>query len=138
MSDNKLENIISTDIIKMADKFTMENLFTMRKEFPSTNDSDLARFLIARSGNVEKASALLTAHISWHLKNMPVLKAECIMELMKEKLYVNGYDKDGHLLVVWNARNNDYRDRSIDDMLKMVRIIFIVLYLLIIFDIPKL
>lgn len=121
MTDNKLENIISTDIINMADKFSMKNLVAMREAFPNTNDSDLARFLIARSDDVAKASALLEAHLSWHLKNMPVLKAECIVELMKEKIYVNGYDKEGHLLVVWNARNNDYRDRSIDDMLKMVK-----------------
>lgn len=53
-----------------ATKFSADDLIKMREEFPGRNDDDLARFLVARNGDVSAAIEMFRAHLNW-LKETP-------------------------------------------------------------------
>jgi len=110
--------ISSTDID--SSKFPFEALVAMREAFPTQNDDILARFLLARNGNVEKASTLLSGHLEWRATSWPILKSSCINEIVKGKLYMHGTDLEGHPLLIWRVRFNFAKDRDLDEMGRMV------------------
>lgn len=110
--------IVSTDID--TTKFTYDALVQMREKFPEENDETLARFLIARNGDVVKASALFECHLQWRLENYPVLKSSCINEIAKGKVYLRGTDREGHPLLVWRVRFNFPKERDLEEMARMV------------------
>lgn len=118
MSFDRPLEITSIDIDRS--KFTFDSLVEMRKTFPDVEDLVLCRFLIARTGDIAKAKDLLNKHLEWKSKNLPVLKSTCLNEFKKGKLYMNGFDKDGHPLLIWHAKLNIYNDRDLDEMGRMI------------------
>lgn len=123
-TSNEGPNLVSTDIIAMRDKFTKDAFVAMRLKFPSSDytDDDLARFLIARNGDVTKASELFESHIQWKAdpNNWPVYKLSCLEELKKKKVYMHGTDLEGHPLIIYSSRMNIASERDINEMSKMV------------------
>lgn len=61
-------------------KYTFESLIAMRAEFPGMDDEALARFLIARNGDISKSVPMLKAHIEWkqNIENWPILKVSTV------------------------------------------------------------
>ena len=110
--------ILSEDID--TTRFSMDAVAEMREMFPDQDDEVIGRFLIARNGNLEKASLLLRGHLEWKITNFPVLKSSCINEISKGKLYMHGTDKEGHPLLIWRVRMNNPRDRDVEEMARMV------------------
>lgn len=104
-------------------KFTVANLIKLRERFPSEDDTTIARFLIARSNDLEKATAMLQAKVTWRLTNGPVRKAECIGELKSGKLYVHGTDLEGHPLLVFRTQYNDANTRNLQEAGLLMRYI---------------
>ena len=51
---------------------------------------------------------------------MPVLKASCLTEMKKGKLYVHGVDNEGHPLLIWDAGKHDCYDRDVDELVRLV------------------
>ena len=51
---------------------------------------------------------------------MPVRKLDCMSELSKGKLYFHGTDKEGHPLAVFSVKKHLPKERSIEEMGKMV------------------
>ena len=100
------ENITSTDILELKHKFTQQQLDEFSALFPGLKTDTLSRFLIARGGDVAKASLLLDNHLRWRsdAANYPVLKSDAMRELAIGKLYVHGVDKEGHPLVVYRSK----------------------------------
>lgn len=113
MSDIK---ITSTDI--EADKYSVSNLLEMRNRFPGREDEELARFLIARKDDLEKASEQLQKRINFEASFLPVTKDDCGEEFNAGKLYTYGVDKEGRPIIVWAVRNNIAATRDMDKLVK--------------------
>jgi hypothetical protein len=89
----------STDIQSLRSKFTDEAFLAMKKEFPNEADESIARFLIARNGDISKAIPFLQASIIWRSKNLPIKTNEIVNELKKGKVYLRGEDLNKHSLI---------------------------------------
>lgn len=89
----------SEDIQRNRLKFTDSSLAKMKLEFPSEEEESLARFLIARNGEVSKASPFLKESIEWRIHNKPVDEKKIYKEYKKGKIYLHGVDKTGHSLI---------------------------------------
>jgi hypothetical protein len=118
MSDNPYIDFVNNTDLDVS-SLSPEAYRLMREQFPNevADDETIIRFLLARSGDVQKASTMLSTHINWREKNYPILKSQVINELRKGKLHLYGYDKDGHPLTVYSARFHSCKDRSIEEMM---------------------
>lgn len=104
--------ITSTDI--SLDAFSPENLTEMRLAFPTSSDEELARYLIARSNDLEKAKAMLNSALNWRSTNLPVFKADCGNEFTSGKICAKGVDKEGRPLLIYTAKLNFHSTRDLD------------------------
>lgn len=92
--DLHIDSASSTDLD--STKYTPEQFLEFKAKFPSISDQTLARFLIARNGDVEKASTLLNSHLEWKNASWPYLKESLMPDIGTGKIYVRGVDKAGH------------------------------------------
>jgi hypothetical protein len=106
--------IMSQDID--ANKFSFENLVALREEFPESSDEELARYLLARNNNLDKAKAMLHSAVRWRLTHLPVFKADCGREFTSGKLICNGVDKEGRPLLIWTSKLNVASDRDLEQV----------------------
>lgn len=113
-------SIVSEDIKKLSSKYSPALIYELKKNFPEEGDETLARFLIARNGDLAQSRELLRAHLVWRQANLPVLKETCLDEICRGKVYRYGKDKDGHPLAVYRPRLNDPNTRDMDEMSKMI------------------
>jgi len=97
-------------------KFTFDNLAYFRGLFPNLSDETLARFLIARNNDREKAYEQLVATEKWRTTHFPILKEDCINELRRNVVYSHGYDKEGHPIFVMATRNNNKNERDLEEL----------------------
>jgi len=109
---------IGTDL--NASKYTKEQFEEFRKLFPEVDTVTLARFLIARDGDVAKATELLKGHLEWKKTNWPPLKSSCLTEFKKGRSYVRGVDKEGHPLIIFHSYLHDPKDRDLEELGRMV------------------
>lgn len=89
----------SIDIQNHRSKFTDEAFSVMTKHFPNEPKENLARFLIARNGNVDKAVPFLQKCLEWRSENLPLKTSSFYKEYIKGKIYIHGEDKSGHPLI---------------------------------------
>ena len=89
----------STDIQNQKSKFTDEAFSVMTKRFPNEPKEDLARFLIARNGSVDKAAPFFQKCLDWRRENLPLKTSSFYKEYIKGKIYMHGEDKSGHPLI---------------------------------------
>lgn len=101
-------------------KFTIDNHNELKKSFPQLDDTTIARYLIARNNDLEKATELLTKAQKWKAARYPVLKADCTDELSIGKMYTHGVDKDGHPLLIFRGTLHDPKTRNLESMARMV------------------
>jgi hypothetical protein len=106
--------ITSVDI--EPEKYSLENLQRMRDRFPGVPDETLARYLIARSDDFEKAQAFLQKVMRWKSQHWPVLQRTCGKEFSIGKLYVRGVDKEGRPLIIWHSRLNNPNERDLEEV----------------------
>lgn len=89
-------DITSTDILalfKPDDASHMEALVQMRELFQGrSNDSELARFLIARKFDVAAAAKMLNDHFEWKSVNRKVVKSDCLKSLSLKHTFCHGQD----------------------------------------------
>lgn len=102
-----------------TNKYTFDALVAIREEFPDIDDETLARFLIARNGDLSKSIPLLHGHLQWRATNAAIAKDEIAREARKGRVYLRGVDKTGNPIIVWNSRFHSSRDRNIEDMVKL-------------------
>lgn len=107
-----------------AEKYTQAQMAEFKKAFPDQDIVTLARFLIARNGDVAKSTEMLNNHLAWKAKNWPVLKSSCKKELSSGKAYVRGYDKLGHPIIVFHTYLHDPNDRDIDELIRFTAFTF--------------
>ena len=113
-------SIVSRDILcHMNKKFYSTSVLNLRAKFPQFSDEDIARFLCARDGLVDKAEEMLKAHVAWRASNYPIYKDDCLGEILKGKVYVHGTDKEGHPLIHFRPRLNDADVRDVEEMGRM-------------------
>lgn len=108
-------NIFSTDI-NVTNYGALKQLKSL---FPNEPDEVLARFIIARNYDVEKAAAQLEKHISWRSKAFPISKSANMKEISTGKAYIHGTDKDGHPLIVMNVKLFNARERDLNEQIQM-------------------
>lgn len=89
----------STDIKNLRLRFTNEAFDAMKKEFPDQDDEDIARFLIARNGDVAKAIPFMQKSLIWRNENLPLKTSSFYREYVKGKIYIHGQDLKGHPLI---------------------------------------
>ena len=89
----------SKDIEHQRSKFSDEAFFEMKTLFPGESDESLARFLIARNGDISKAAPFLQKSIDWRTAKLPVTVPSFYREFIKGKIYIHGTDKNGHSLI---------------------------------------
>lgn len=87
----------------------------MRNQFAGVPDVTLARYLIARNDDVEKASDLLKGCLAWKTLYFPILKSSLPNEFPLGKLMCKGVDKEGRPLLIWTASKNIAKDRDINE-----------------------
>jgi hypothetical protein len=97
-------------------KFSLENLHEMRITFPGYKDEDYARFLIARNNQLNDAKELFHNHLVWKETNPKPTKSSCLNLLQRKFLYLNGYDLEGHPLLIAKMSRHDPYDRDLDEM----------------------
>ncbi len=102
-----------------AGKYTPEQFAAFKKEFPDVDTRTLARFLIARNGDISKSTPLLRDNLKWRKENLPALKATCMTELKTGKTYVRGFDKKGHPLIIFHTYLHDPNDRCIKELIRL-------------------
>jgi len=110
--------ITSSDIA--VDSINLEVFQRLKAVFPDESDEELARFLIARNHDYDKTEEMLKAHLIWRAKNMPVSKASCLNEFSKGKLFMHGYDNEGHPLLIWRSSLHEAADRDMDEMVRLI------------------
>jgi len=101
-------------------KYTKEKLAKMKEQFPDVDNDTLARYLIARNNKMKQAVPLLQAAEAWRHVWRPILKEDCLSEIMKGKIYTKGFDKEGRPLLIIRSKLHNPKERSIDEMAKMV------------------
>lgn len=89
----------SIDIQNQRSRFTDEAFTRMKSLFPKVQEDTLARFLIARDGDVDKAVPFLEKCLDWRNENLPLKTSSFYKEYVKGKIYINGEDKLGHPLI---------------------------------------
>lgn len=111
-------------IIKSKDinqsKFTPDHFIKMKSLYPSIDDETIARFLIARNNDIEKASEQINKMIAWKLANYPILKSDCLKEIKTGKMYVRGVDKEGRPLLIFRSRFSFPKHRNLDEARNMI------------------
>ena len=90
---------METLIIKSTDidlsRFDLSNFQILRDAFPGANDTDLARFFIARNGDAELSIKMYRAHLEWRESTPKPTKDSCISLLRRKFLYTHGFDREG-------------------------------------------
>lgn len=107
-----------------ASKYTPAQFELFKAKFPEQSTNTLARFLIAREGNVENASTLLSNHLVWRKENLPALKETCIAEFETGKAYIRGTDLQGHPILHFHTYLHDPYDRHIEELIRMTLFVF--------------
>mmetsp|Transcript_9398 Transcript_9398/g.15466 ORF Transcript_9398/g.15466 Transcript_9398/m.15466 type:complete len:302 (-) Transcript_9398:643-1548(-) len=115
---------MSDIVIKSKDidrsKFSDENLLSMRSKFPGLTDETLARFLLARNNDLEKAAEQCQKLVTWTENEYPVLKSSCLKEIKTGKLYMRGFDKEGRPLLIYRTRFSNPKERDIEEAARML------------------
>lgn len=106
--------ILSSDI--NLSRLHIQKFRLMKSKFPDESDETLARFLIGKGMDVEKAKEQLTGHIEWRSMNWPIKKSSCLNELATGKLYSYGVDKAGRPLIIFSPRFNFPKERDVKEM----------------------
>lgn len=84
MSSKEAERPCEVSVTDLdPNKWSFQAIIEMRIEFPDVDDNTLARFLVARNGDIKKAKLMLQTHLDWKSANWPVLKEEIAEEALK-------------------------------------------------------
>lgn len=100
-------------------KYHVAQFNEMKSHFPETDDVTLARFLIARNGDLCKSKPMYEEHLKWKEHNWPALKSSCMNELKLGKSYVKGEDKLGHPLIIFHTHLHDPQNRDCEELVRM-------------------
>jgi hypothetical protein len=119
-SSAELIVIASEDILAKKSKYTVDKIREIKNQCPCETDETIARFLIGANGNVVKALSALHKSIEYKKSLYPLSKSMFMDELLTEKFYVHGCDKEGHPLLVYQVRKNNVKNRDIDTTMKML------------------
>lgn len=110
--------IKSNDIDKT--RFSESHIIKMRERYAGLNDDVLARYLIARNDDYEKACEQLERALKWKADHYPILKSSCMKEINSGKLYIRGVDKEGRPLLIFRSRFSFPKDRDLEESARML------------------
>lgn len=78
----------------------------------------LRRFLHARDLDIEKASSMFLNYLKWRREAVPngfISEAEVQNELIQKKIFMQGFDKMGHPILVGFAARHYCAKRDMDE-----------------------
>jgi hypothetical protein len=110
--------ILSEDID--PSKYTLENFYAVRQRFPDLPDEMIARYLIARNNDVDKAIEQLEKANALRAANWPILKSSCFNEMKSGKLYTHGFDREGRPLLIWKPGKNFPKERNLEETSRLL------------------
>lgn len=96
---------------------TRESIDLMAKDFPSESRRTLTRFLIARKGSVEVASAMLKAAIEWKKENLNSIE-EVRNALKAKALFSHSKSRSGTSIIFFRGALYDRSIASTTDYVK--------------------
>lgn len=110
--------VIEDQELDISDEYvTRELIDVMAKDFPGESRRTLARFLIARKGSVEVASAMLKASIQWKKENLNSI--EDVRNALKAKaLFSHSKSKSGTNIIFFRGALYDRSIASTTDYVK--------------------
>lgn len=103
-------------------KFSEENLTILHISFPDKSITSLAQYLSANKNDVLLAKDNIINNDRWFAARYPILRQDIFKVLEEKRVYVRGFDKEGHPLLIYRARYHDYRTRSLEELAKLVSI----------------
>jgi hypothetical protein len=109
---HRLGDVTSKDID--TTKISPGNFVAMKATFPDIDDSTIARYLLARNNDLQKATDLLSKAAAWRAKRLPVLKQDCAEEVAKGVMYAHGTDKEGRPLLIVHVAKHDPANRDVE------------------------
>jgi hypothetical protein len=90
----------------------------LKKAFPGLSIGTYVRFLVARKGNVELASKMLTNHLNWRKENLPIPsnKIDAVLKCLDTGICIPyGRAKDGSPIMVFRGAFYDKKIASPED-----------------------
>jgi hypothetical protein len=118
MADDEAVIINSDDILEHNPDF--DSIRELKRRFPTECDLILARFLLARDGDVEKASEMISNEHVFRRANMPISKSMFMPDLLTGKMYVHGQDKLGHPLLIFSQCKHWAKERDMEANKRLV------------------
>ena len=92
----------------------------LKRTHPNVSDENIAIFLLARKGDYHQAGAMLDKHLAWKATVPRITKADVAKEFATGKLYRHGFDRQGHPLLVYTARNHVPGESSPQDTMRLI------------------
>ena len=119
------ESVMATNPVVTLNPEQLKALESMRQQFLSTpidscglalTDATFLRYLRARNYDVTKSSLMLRATIKWRhdfgLKDMSPWSETLQLEATTGKMYIRGFDKDGHILLYMRPGNENTKNHD--------------------------
>lgn len=124
--ENETEKAVSSEEEKLEQSRVNLMRSIVEAKDPSikaTDDETLRRFLHARDFNVEKASQFFLKYLKWKQRFVPlgyIPESEVSNELRKNKIFIQGLDKQRRPIgVILAARHNAF-DRDLEEFKRLV------------------
>jgi hypothetical protein len=86
------------------------------------DDFMLRRFLRAQDHNISKACAMLVKYVKWKRSAKPngfISEEEVANELTKDKLHLQGYDKEGRPMIYGFGARHHPSKRDLEELKRM-------------------
>eukprot|EP01035_Chromulina_nebulosa_P019936 gene19936-25899_t len=96
-------------------ELTSQAAVEMSRRFPKTRRADIVRYLVARKGNIELASEMLSKSIQWHANKLPLKSSDEILRALSSKCFFpHGVDRDGAPVLYFRGALYDSKKASSD------------------------
>ena len=107
--------IDSTDIDQSRIQYSELN--KMKESFPLHKDEDLLRFLISQQYDFTSSYLMFRSHLEWLQQTNKPNKISILKCLLKKWIYLNGYDREGHPLLIVRMNRHRRDELELNDLI---------------------
>lgn len=109
---------MSADLV--AFKYNRDALKGMKQRFPGVEEATLIRFLFSCKSDLTETARKFQRYENWRESNFPITTASIYNELRTGKVYVQGFDKLGHPLIIFRPYCSNIKTRSLEEMVRLM------------------
>jgi len=123
--DSSENEIFTTEVIEDYELVLSESSSdSMRKQmrafFPHEHPFTLHRFLVAAEMKVERACAMLQAHIEWRQSNLPIEINTIPNETKNGSCIFQGFSRDGFPVIYFRTRFQTPSNRDVKECIRLI------------------